>query len=702
VIYAWNRMISKMLNAALNLKTLIENFAPDDDIRYALLLTYNFDGAFLEDAEHGLLETLWRRNCENPIVVRDGKAVVEEKRSHRYSVINAAYSTRTFHPKLTLLVAPSEVLAVVGSANLTRGGLEKNLELMAVYQLTRSKGPVGFFRSVHDFLDNHLRRELSATSDQLQGAFDLMVDDLELFLIDARSARGSEDVELTFLHNYSEPLLPQIAQALPDKTLDEVWILSPFFEPEASKDEPLHRTQGGHDDPPGEALDQTLIDEFFRRFTFADQQEQPVVHFYFEASTTSTTQLPVNVLRPYRSQISLHVKNLAAEDQRRLHAKALVFIGRNYITLVHGSANFTRAALLSTPPGGNSEMIALTRLPRASATAEKLAAYLNLADLFVVIDKWDNLSYAPLVLTPSPARGVQVWEGMVSLADKRVTVFFRVDDLRAHHVVVSLCGDQSDLPLGEIRSPFPVSQVFALPEAAIVTMDALRGLLQLPYHSVRVEAFDADGGSLAQGEGPLNVDCPAAFVGTWLCRPEDLTLDNQIYLAGLGSVAGYAAQRAAVERTLSTPTGDSPPAPSHQADLDLFFRRLHVGFRGLRRRLEQSRASRYVFSDILRQLGGWAQSAIEDDGQNVFTTEQKLYLCDRVLETVLECVEVMRKAKVKPDELASMVYDRFLLPAQPMLDFTQELCLDQNAGVIADNLLGQWDALRSITKGNER
>jgi hypothetical protein len=695
-------MISKMLNAALNLKALIENFAPDDDVRHVLLLTYNFDGAFLEDAEHGLLETLWRRNCENLIVVRDGKAVVEEKRSHRYSVINAAYSTRTFHPKLILLVAPSEVLAMVGSANLTHGGLENNLELMAAYHLTRAKGPLGFFRSVYDYLGNHLRRELSATSPQLQDAFDFLVDDVGLFLADASSSRGSEDIEPIFLHNYSEPLLPQIIQDLPNRTLDEVWILSPFFESESYGDPSLPRTQIGHDDPPGETLDQTLVNEFFRRVTFADEKGQSPVHFYFEATTTNATHLPVNVLRPYESQIALHVKNRAAEDQRKLHAKALVFIGRKNITLVHGSANFTRAALLSTPPDGNAEIVVLTRLKRANSMAEKLAVYLNLADLFTDIDNWEGLTYQPTIITSPPPGVVQVWEGMVSLTDKKVTVFFRVDHPLAHRVLVTLCGDQDDLPLGEIALPFPESQVFALPDAAIVTIDALRRLLQLPYHSVLVEAFDADGRSLGRSEGPLNVDCPGAFVGSWLCRPDDLTLDNQIYLAGLGNVAGYAAQRAAVERTLSTPTGDSPPAPSHQADLDLFFRRLHVGFRGLRRRLEQSRASRYVFSDILRQLGGWAQSAIEDDGQNVFTTEQKLYLCDRVLETVLECVEVMRKVKVKPDELASIVHDRFLLPAQPMLDFTQELCLDQDVGVIADNLLGQWDVLRSITEGNER
>ena len=83
--------------------------------------------------------------------------------------------------------------------------------------------------------------------------------------------------------------------------------------------------------------------------------------------------------------------------------------------------------------------------------------------------------------------------------------------------------------------------------------------------------------------------------------------------------------------------------PSHQADLDLFFRRLHTGFRGLRRRLEGAHASRYVFSDFLRQLGGWAQTAVQADERHVYTTEQKLFLCNCILETALECVEVMAR-----------------------------------------------------------
>jgi hypothetical protein len=700
-----------MLNATLNLRTVIENFAPGDDVRHALLLTYNFDGVFLEDAERGLLEILWQRDCENVLVVRDGKAMLSEKRSHRYSVINAAYSTRTFHPKLMLLIALSEVLAVVGSVNLTRGGLEGNLELAGVYQLTRTNGPLGFFATLRDYLDGHLRLELRATSPRQREAFDTLVDDFKLFLADARSAHSA--TEPLFLHNYTEPLLPQILQALPEQELDELWIVSPFFEPDPRGDQssdespsPVarapHHAPVGHDDPPGEALDRTLLDEIFRTLAFVNKKGRPPVRIYFQATTANATQLPLNVLQPYRSQIALHAKNRAAEDQRRLHAKAFVFIGRRHVTVVHGSPNFTRAALLSKPPSGNAEIAVVTQLRRTGGIAEKLGDYLNLKSLFSEIDNWDGLTYHPPVTTSPPPHVVRVWEGMVSLADKKVTVFFRVDHPHAHRVVVTLRGDQGELPLGEVALPLPESQEFALPEGALDTKDALRKLLQLPYHNVRIEAFDAEGRSLGSSEGPLNVDCPGAFVGTWLCRPDDLGLDSQIYLAGLGNIAGYAGQRATVERALSTPAGDSPPAPSHYADLDLFFRRLHIGFRGLRRRLEGSRASRYVFSDILRQLGDWAQTALQDDERPDYTTEQKLYLCDRILQTALECVDVMKAANVTSDELALIVRDRFLLPARPMVDFTDKLCLDQNVGVVASNLLEGWHVLRAIAEGNKR
>jgi len=228
------------------------------------------------------------------------------------------------------------------------------------------------------------------------------------------------------------------------------------------------------------------------------------------------------------------------------------------------------------------------------------------------------------------------------------------------------------------------------------------GLRQLPYHCVRVEAFDANGQSLGWGEGALNVDCPGAFYGDW--HPNHLwldTLDTRIYLAGLGNTAGYTALRAHVERVLSTASSgrsDAPPSPSHQADLDLFFRRLHIGFRGLRRRLEQTHGSLYVFGDVLRQLAGWAQAAVQGDEQ--YTTEQRLYLCERIVQTALECVDIMEKTGHVLEVLAPIVSDEFLSGAEPILDYVDELRHDENVGTVARNLLKQWSMLQFEVKGS--
>jgi hypothetical protein len=129
-------MANSELNECLNLRDVIESFSPFTDVEHALLLTYNFEGDYIEDQERGLLQLIWQRNCPNPLVIRDGKAILAEKRSHNYSVFNATYSRRTFHPKLLFLLSNSEALALIGSANLTHGGLAKNLELSCEYRLT--------------------------------------------------------------------------------------------------------------------------------------------------------------------------------------------------------------------------------------------------------------------------------------------------------------------------------------------------------------------------------------------------------------------------------------------------------------------------------------------------------------------------------------------------------------------------------------
>lgn len=688
------------LNVEINLRNEIEKFAPTEDIQHAFLLTYTFDGEFIEDTERGLLEAIWQRNCDNVLVLRDGKAVLTEKRAHRYSVINAAYSRRTFHPKLLLLLASSEILVVIGSANLTQGGLGGNLELVGNYRLTQSSGPLAFFQSLRRYLDeNYLQRELALASPQQRAGFAQLIRDFDRFLAEVRV--GKSPVEPIFLHNYDQPLLPQIIQTLPGKNLDAIWIVSPFFETNAARRASLNSSTPDlakhlvvSDDPPDDSFDQTLLKTLLAEFNFGKQGTQPPVRIYFQASATNVTNLPLQVLQPFKSQLALFKRD-AGLVAKTLHAKLFVFLGQGangkpFITTVFGSANFTRAALLTRPPHGNAEVVVVTHLPRAGDLADKLETYLNLNQLFVPVNNWETLIPQQPPQPPS-IPPVLVWEGLVSLARQTVTIFFQIDNRNARRAVVTLQGEAAELELGEIMAPFAANVEFPLPATALVVINQEIGLRQLPYQCVRIEIFDATGQSLGWGEGPLNVDCPAAFIGNW--QPDQLwheAVDAQIYLAGLGQTGAYQAWRNHLEQRLS-PGPKNPATLLHQADLDLFFRRLHLGLRGVRRKLEQTQGSLYVFGDMLRQLARWAKAAVDE--KQKLTVEQRLYLGQRLLQTVQEGIVVLQKANRKPEALVPILREEFLSEASCIADFARGLRDDVSLGLAAQHVLTQWDLL---------
>src|ERR1019366_6831680 len=95
------------------------------------------------------------------LVIRDQNAIANEARNVRYHRANAAYSNRIFHSKLGLFIAEDRALAVIGSANLTRGGLERNLELGSVFEVSPSGGPHGLFRSLLNYIDGPLMQEVT-------------------------------------------------------------------------------------------------------------------------------------------------------------------------------------------------------------------------------------------------------------------------------------------------------------------------------------------------------------------------------------------------------------------------------------------------------------------------------------------------------------------------------------------------------------
>jgi hypothetical protein len=78
--------------------------------------------------------------------------------------------------------------------------------------------------------------------------------------------------------------------------------------------------------------------------------------------------------------------------------------------------------------------------------------------------------------------------------------------------------------------------------------------------------------------------------------------------------------------------------PTHQADLDRFFRNLHAGLKGLHRRLEASRRSEFVLRNVLRQLSGWCAEAVAPEGK-VATAECRIFLLDRLSQELLAALE---------------------------------------------------------------
>ena len=677
------------LTARLTLSEAMESFAPGEDVRHAIFLTYGFDGPFLEDPDNGFLDVLWRRNCQNTLVVRDGAAVIKEKQSHRYAAVNASYSVGIFHSKLALLISPSEALAIIGSANLSRGGLRGNLELANVYRLTRSAGPKAFFAALHDYLRQQLVRELQGVSSRGRESLESAVSDLRLLLMDSQRRAQRDDGSLSFLHNYERPLFEQVVGLLRSKHLERMWIISPFYEVEK-------------EDPAEDGVDDSLWGRLLRSFDFGSE----AIHVFFQTDSEGRTRLPVGLLTPYQDKIELHQRDMVAFDQRSLHAKMLAFqtreAGRRFLTIVHGSANFTAAAMLSRPPGGNAEIAVVTRLRCEDLTGDRLADYLDLSELFSVVPDWSKLSSLKPQRRPVPA--VQVWEALLSLLEGTISIHLRVGSPAATEIAVYLVGAGPNIMLG--RSPVSTKASthyeYRAPADVVTHAGQGAGLRQVPYHSVLVEAYDGAGKLLGIGKAALNVTNPEAFYGDWLCGPEDNRLDDQIYQAGLGAGGSdYERMRLHVERLLSgSAVNDSPPSPTHQGDLDLFFRRIHVGFRGLHLQLRERRGSLLALSDLLRLLAKWGKAATRPDG--ALSPEQQLYLLDRIVREVADALAYTRKSIRRRDLPGKLMREAFLSKAGEVLEFGRDLQRDEALGVVARSLVARWNSLGRAAVGGRR
>ena len=228
------------------------------------------------------------------------------------------------------------------------------------------------------------------------------------------------------------------------------------------------------------------------------------------------TALRITKLKTFKASLNLQARLATSDDARRLHGKLLVLEGTGkkgrepFLIALHGSPNFTSAALLTTPPEGNAELAILTRLPPRGGGANKVFTALELGDLFGPVSDWQSLHTKPLTLPPhGDLASFVLTDATLHVAGQTVTVSVRNLPQGADRFRLLAQVEGNWLPLAE--GAWSDGDTMSAPVSTLVSVDPETRLHTLSAMCLRVEILGRDGGTLAYDDAPLNVDCPHQF-----------------------------------------------------------------------------------------------------------------------------------------------------------------------------------------------
>jgi HKD family nuclease len=291
------------------------------DATHAVMLTHNIDFLFVQGvlvprlrwAGNPRLTIFADANCAVS-TYRDQRAVLDGL-GVRYRVVPVDLGPmRRFHPKVLLLSNHQRAVCAVGSGNLTHGGMSANHE---VWTFGASDGEgASLLASLRDYI--RMLVELLGLAEPVRNDMDAIFDEEQTWVADLPLASR------LLMSPSDRPILDQIADFVTGE-VKSISVLAPYF------------------DPDGAALA-----ELRRRFG-----------------------VPVTVwLQPGREGLSsvaaaalpegITLKTIDCLEERRpsfIHAKLLAFHRANDIVLAIGSANCSRAGLLSNRDWGNAELM---------------------------------------------------------------------------------------------------------------------------------------------------------------------------------------------------------------------------------------------------------------------------------------------------------------------------------------------------------
>lgn len=280
----------------------------------ALFTTYALSLSFFEAM---LLRSLRRIGCQEVWIITDIQGYRDsliERRSQgvgqEFRLVPVALRQGVFHPKCIYLVGPEQDALVVGSGNLTFGGFGRNLEVLEV--ITSRKSPAVFsdFAGFLTAVENRNGKDLQCPDSSW----------IQIFrdcALRASASGQSDGAQPTLIHTVDSSVVDQLPQKLGGQPMQEMTVMSPFFDPDGSAVRKL-----------ADALGCTKVRIAIPR-------------------NAQATNFPVSIARKWGYSIEpVWVDSLT--QKRTLHAKWIEARGVNTSAVLSGSINATTAALCST------------------------------------------------------------------------------------------------------------------------------------------------------------------------------------------------------------------------------------------------------------------------------------------------------------------------------------------------------------------
>ncbi len=217
------------------------NDIPKDKFQSAIFTTYSINLYYLEQQ---VLPLLAGKGIYYISILADSNMLSEQlesmssgikSRQRTYS-INGMQSNGAFHPKLIFLAGDHSLLLLIGSGNLTSSGHGKNLEVWnAVYADEENDTKLGLIFDAWNYLKS-LHQPLGGSAMNKIKTIEENCSLLNRNNIEFQSAYdGGNETRIRLLYTKKdESIFSQLKRAIGTRTIDNISIMSPFYDTEGN------------------------------------------------------------------------------------------------------------------------------------------------------------------------------------------------------------------------------------------------------------------------------------------------------------------------------------------------------------------------------------------------------------------------------------------------------------------------------------